>query len=75
MFYDFRSCPNAPAVCSWDHFHTTAPNPQILYGALIGGPDENDVFVNNRGDYVTNEVTIDYQAGFQGAVAMLNQLG
>ena len=27
-------------------------------GALIGGPDENDIFVNNRTDFVRNEVAL-----------------
>jgi len=41
----------------------------VLYGALVGGPDENDVYVDDREDYVSNEVACDYNAGFQGAVA------
>jgi len=27
-------------------------------GALVGGPDENDIFVNNRTDFVRNEVAL-----------------
>ncbi len=41
----------------------------MLYGALVGCPDENDVYVDSREDYVSNEVACDYNAGFQGAVA------
>ena len=43
----------------------------ILYGALIGGPDQNDSFKDDRGDYVRTEVALDYNAGFTGAVARL----
>ena len=46
---------------------------QILKGALVGGPksaDDNS-YVDSRQDYVTNEVTTDYNAGFQSAAAFL----
>jgi hypothetical protein len=39
----------------------------------VGGPDENN-YVENRGDYVHNEVATDYNAGFQSAVAALIML-
>lgn len=41
----------------------------MLHGALVGGPDQNDNYVDDREDYVANEVTLDYNAGFQGAVS------
>jgi len=65
------SCRNPPATCSWDDFSKPDPNPQILNGALVGGPDKNDVYVDDRTDYVANEVTLDYNAGFQSALAGL----
>jgi endoglucanase len=65
------SCPNMPATCTWDNFHSPAPNPQVLHGALVGGPDINDNHVDDRADYVSNEVTIDYNAGFQSALAQM----
>merc|ERR1712004_282342 len=43
-----------------------------LYGALVGGPtDQNESYNDARDDYVANEVTTDYNAGFQGVVAGL----
>lgn len=68
------SCPSKPSPCSWDDNRNPGPNPQILKGALVGGPDENDNFNDERSDYVQNEVTTDYNAGFQSAVAGLKQL-
>jgi len=65
------SCPNRPASCSWNDFNNPGPNPQVLYGALVGGPDENDNYNDDRADYVSNEVTCDYNCGFQGTVAAL----
>ncbi|XP_072033079.1 endoglucanase E-4-like [Amphiura filiformis] len=68
------SCPDLPAPCGWNEFSAPGPNPQILNGALVGGPDEFDNFVNDRTDYIYNEVTCDYNAGFQSAVAGLYTL-
>jgi hypothetical protein len=43
----------------------------VLWGALVGGPDGEDYHVDSTTDYVYNEVTIDYNAGFVGALAAL----
>jgi hypothetical protein len=42
---------------------------------LVGGPDENDNYVDDRTNYIHNEVATDYNAGFQTAVAALIRLG
>uniref|UniRef100_A0A0P4WDV2 Endoglucanase n=1 Tax=Scylla olivacea TaxID=85551 RepID=A0A0P4WDV2_SCYOL len=68
------SCKDPPEPCSWPDFHSPAPNPHILYGALVGGPGQDDSYVDVRSDYVKNEVACDYNAGFQSAVAALRQL-
>ncbi|EFA79401.1 putative glycoside hydrolase [Heterostelium album PN500] len=47
-------------------------NTYLLLGALVGGPGVDDSYVDNRLDYVKNEVACDYQAGFLGAVAYLS---
>ena len=45
----------------------------ILYGALVGGPSQADdsAYNDRRDDYIANEVTTDYNAGFTGALAYL----
>jgi len=64
------SCPDMPAPCDWDQADAPGPNPQILNGALVGGPDKpDDKYNDKRSDYTENEVTLDYNAGFQSAVA------
>ena len=68
------SCPKRPAKCGWEAYSQPGPNPQILYGALVSGPDENDYYEDKREEYVYNEVTLDYNAGFQSAVAGLRHL-
>ena len=46
------------------------PSPFTLFGALVGGPEElSDNFKNDRGNWISNEVALDYNAGFQGVLA------
>lgn len=68
------SCKDLPEPCTWNDFNSPDPNPQILYGALVGGPDINDDYTDARNDYISNEVACDYNAAFQSAVAALRQL-
>jgi hypothetical protein len=42
-----------------------------LWGALVGGPDLKDNHVDETKDYIYNEVTDDYNAGFCGDLAGL----
>ena len=67
------SCDSPPAQCTWDTFNNVAQdNPHELLGALVGGPkDLGDTYQDLRTDYITNEVTLDYNSGFQGVVAGL----
>eukprot|EP00095_Tigriopus_kingsejongensis_P011273 maker-scaffold14_size734282-snap-gene-0.11 protein:Tk11273 transcript:maker-scaffold14_size734282-snap-gene-0.11-mRNA-1 annotation:"NwEG" len=69
------SCPPAPANCDWDNFTLDSDNYNTLNGALVGGPkDLSDTYVDDRTDYITNEVTLDYNAGFQSLMAGLSEL-
>ena len=44
----------------------------VLYGALVGGPGtNNDTYKDDRTDFVANEVALDYNAAFTGALARL----
>nr|AXQ39836.1 beta-1,4-endoglucanase [Loboptera decipiens] len=68
------SCPDAPATCDWNTYNGGQANAHVLYGALVGGPDSSDNYQDIRQDYVHNEVACDYNAGFQSALAALNEL-
>ena len=59
----------------WEGFRNGLPNVHTLHGALVGGPDRpNDFsYADQRSDYVRNEVAIDYNAGYSGALAFLAQ--
>jgi len=66
------SCPDRPASCGWSEYNLNQPNPQLLTGALVGGVrSQNGNYEDKRSDYVQNEVALDYNAGFQSAVAAL----
>jgi hypothetical protein len=43
----------------------------ILWGALSGGPDLNDYHIDSTTEYAYNEVAVDYNAAFVGALAGL----
>jgi len=47
----------------------TTPAKYVLLGALIGGPDVNDNFIDSVVEYQYTEVALDYNAGFVGALA------
>ena len=69
-----RNVHHRTAHGSWsDNINDPVTSRHILYGALVGGPDTNDNYTDNRGDFTKNEVATDYNAGFTGALARLYQ--
>ncbi|KAK9863564.1 hypothetical protein WJX84_010744, partial [Apatococcus fuscideae] len=70
------SCPKAPAPCSQlEALYNPGANPNVLYGAMVNGPDykEGDFFTDARAGTNDTYVALDWNVGFQGAVAGLNQ--
>lgn len=60
---------------SWaDSQNVPADHRHVLYGALVGGPNASDAYVDEIGNYVTNEVATDYNAGFTSAIAKMVSL-
>ncbi|MEL6928227.1 MAG: glycoside hydrolase family 9 protein [Cyanobacteria bacterium J06600_6] len=43
----------------------------LLMGALVGGPDLQDNWLDDRNDWVRNEVGVGYNAAFTGALAKM----
>merc|ERR1711962_413796 len=69
------SCPDPPSVCDFEWaFNQPGPNPQVLYGGLVGGPDQDGNWEDDRGDYQRNEVACDYNAAFTGVLAAMTDL-
>ncbi|XP_069937819.1 uncharacterized protein [Cherax quadricarinatus] len=67
------ACPNPPEDCTGS-FNNPGPNPHTLFGALVGGPDADGNYNDNRTDWQHNEVACDYNAGFTGSLAALVEI-
>lgn len=52
-----------------------AEEAHVLYGAVVGGPLENDKFWDYRDDWVQNEVALDYNANWPGIAAYMIAVG
>jgi hypothetical protein len=58
--------------CSWDAYESSSPNPNVLYGALVGGPDAQDHYIDSRSwNNNMNRVSLVNNAGFTAALAGL----
>ena len=70
------SCPGTPShpiVCNpADALFTANTNPHILYGALVEQSNFTDVYTDLRTSNASR-VALEYNAGFTGALAGLNQ--
>lgn len=51
------------------------PNPSVLVGALVGGPDDKDGFIDGRENFVQTEACTYNTAPLVGVFAKLNALG
>lgn len=63
-----------PVTCSggfdlW--FHKNADNPNVIEGAVVGGPDDNDAYNDSREDYQHAEPSTVNVAPLVGALASL----
>eukprot|EP00253_Pinus_taeda_P015000 PITA_15000 len=54
-------------------FHSNAPNPNILVGAVVGGPDNSDHFPDDRNGYAHSEPTTYINAPLVGSLAYMSQ--
>lgn len=47
-----------------------------LYGALVGGPNQDGTYEDDRGNYINNEVATDYNAGYTALLCkMISEYG
>ncbi|XP_014524307.1 endoglucanase 24 [Vigna radiata var. radiata] len=51
------------------YYNSTNPNPNVLVGAIVGGPDENDDYLDDRSDFRQSEPTTYINAPFIGVLA------
>lgn len=60
------------AHASWSNsLDNPTENRHILYGALVGGPNQDGTYEDDRGNFINNEVTCDYNAGFTGLLCKM----
>ncbi|XP_074306112.1 endoglucanase 13-like [Silene latifolia] len=65
----------APVGCSdgfTNWFYKDQPNPNILVGAVVGGPDKNDNYVDDRGNYQKAEPSTSTPPGLVGVLARIS---
>ncbi|KAL4383380.1 hypothetical protein GQ457_15G009120 [Hibiscus cannabinus] len=55
----------------WSYYSSNTPNPNQHVGAIVGGPDSNDHFNDQRSNFSQTEPTTYMNAAFVGAVAAL----
>jgi endoglucanase len=69
--------PAGDGVCTWDNgYLRTGPNPHVLYGALVGGPNKDDSFMDDRNaNSSMNAVSLLNNAGFTATLAGLKHHG
>lgn len=53
-------------------YYTSNPNPNILTGAIVGGPNQNDFFPDERTDYSHSEPATYVNAALVGPLAYLS---
>ncbi|KAL2469331.1 Endoglucanase 24 [Forsythia ovata] len=51
------------------YFNSSNPNPNVLVGALVGGPGEDDAYEDDRADFRKSEPTTYINAPFVGVLA------
>lgn len=62
---------------SWKNdIYEPVTNRHILYGALVGGPNQDGSYTDDRVNYINNEVATDYNAGFTAILCkMVDEYG
>ncbi|GAV64872.1 Glyco_hydro_9 domain-containing protein [Cephalotus follicularis] len=55
------------------YFQRNSPNPNVLTGALVGGPDSNDQFADGRYNVSQSKPTTYMNAAFVGVLAYFKQ--
>lgn len=66
------SCQDVPSPCTWQDRQSTRGNPQVLFGAIVSGPDRLDRYEDSRTQRF-NDVSLDATAGIMSAVAGLKK--
>ncbi|OWM72214.1 endoglucanase 1-like [Punica granatum] len=61
-----------PCSTGFQYLYSGSANPNILVGAIVGGPDNSDNFADDRNNYQQSEPATYINAPFVGALAFLS---
>lgn len=64
--FHFSACAIGKQKCT---VMDSGNNANVLHGALVGGTDLDDNYLDQRHNTIYTSVALDYNAGFQGALA------
>ncbi|OMP02813.1 Glycoside hydrolase, family 9 [Corchorus olitorius] len=56
----------------FQYLYSSSPNPNVLVGAIVGGPDSRDNFADDRNNYQQSEPATYINAPFVGALAFFS---
>ncbi|XP_007039376.2 PREDICTED: endoglucanase CX [Theobroma cacao] len=56
----------------FQYLYSSSPNPNVLVGAIVGGPDSKDNFADDRNNYQQSEPATYINAPFVGALAFFS---
>lgn len=56
----------------FQYLNSGSPNPNVLVGAILGGPDSTDNFSDDRNNYQQSEPATYINAPFVGALAFFS---
>ncbi|KAI5595370.1 hypothetical protein BDE02_03G134200 [Populus trichocarpa] len=56
----------------FQYLYSSSPNPNVLVGAIVGGPDNRDHFADDRNSYQQSEPATYINAPFVGALAFFS---
>ena len=51
LYIRAASCPGPGQSCGWDFYYSGSPNVHDLKGALVGGPNRQDQWADDRTNY------------------------
>jgi len=70
---NYPKCPHHRAANGYTYANgdNAKPAKNLLLGALVGGPNMSDNFIDDVNQFQFTEVAIDYNAAFVGALAAI----
>lgn len=62
----------AACEAGFQYYHADGPNPNVLTGAVVGGPDANDAFADDQRNFAQSEPATYINAPLVGTLAFMS---